>query len=148
MLNLLFPEVRRFARAARQHYDVAVGLIAVQVQSGGGASIEAYHAVYIGGYAVECALKALYLSRVQKARHRLVIEEKLKDLAHNLDGCCDSLRESFDVVMPLSLRTAFRTEVLPAWRVDMRYVPGRKQVADARRFLAVVRDILAWTGVE
>jgi hypothetical protein len=122
-------------------------LIAPQVSGGVRSSIEAYHAVYIGGYAVECTLKAVYLSRVDKGRHPAVIEGKFKGLGHNLDGCCDSLRELFGNDMPPPLRKVFRTLVLTEWRVDMRYMPGRKLLDDARYFLGVVEDILTWAGV-
>jgi len=77
MLNLAFPEVRRFARAARQHHDVAVRLIAPQVR-GVKESEEAYHAVYIGGYGVECALKAVYLSQLPERRHAVLIEGQVQ----------------------------------------------------------------------
>jgi hypothetical protein len=93
-------------------------------------------------------LKAVYLSRVPKAQHRGVVGEKFKELGHNLDGCCDSLRGLFGIDMPAPLRKVLRKRVLPEWSVEMRYMPGRRKPADARAFLAAVSGVLAWAGVK
>src|SRR5437016_4451926 len=107
MLNLRAKEVRRFWRAAQQHYVVALRLAefgAAEIVR----SAEAYHAVYMGGYAVECGLKALYLGRVPQRRHAAEIEGRLTDLGHNLAGLAESIATRFGVVMPRDVLGNFR----------------------------------------
>src|SRR5436309_684523 len=110
MLDYSFPAVGRFARAARQHHDVAVGMLAGRGK-GTKESVEAYHAVYIGGYAAECALKAVYLTSVPEAEHQGLIDERFKELGHNLLGCYDSVRQRFGRHLPRPLLDRFRRVV-------------------------------------
>src|SRR5947209_3325417 len=136
MLDYSFPAVSRFARAARQHHDVAVGMIG-GLAKGAKASVEAYHAVYIGGYAPECALKAIYLNNVPEAEHEGLIGERFKELGHNLLGCYDTVRQQFGKSMPRPLLDRFRL-VVQVWDVQMRYWPGKMRTADAKTFLNTV----------
>lgn len=143
MLNLQSPEVLRLWHAATQHRDVANTLLRVQ-KRGVTRSIEAYHAVYIGGYAVECALKALILSRAPRAQHRDVIAGRFRELGHNLLGCFDSLKVRWGLMMPRSIHAVFRKDVAAKWRTDMRYSAGQARVVDARRLLDGVNAVLNW----
>ena len=145
MLDYSFPAVSRFARAARQHHDVAVGLLAGRGRVK--ESVEAYHAVYVGGYAPECALKAVYLNNVPEADHVGLIDERFKELGHNLYGCYDTVRQQFGKSMPRPLLDRFR-HVARLWDVRMRYWPGKRRTADARAFLDTVADVLDWAGVK
>jgi len=143
MLDLRSKEVKRFWHAARQHYEVARTL----AEFGGDKafrSVGAYHAVYIGGYAVECGLKALYLSRVPVPRQAAEIDGRLKDLGHNLIGLSESIATRFGVAMPRDVRVRFRERVAPGWDVTMRYYAGQRSRRDAEEFLGAVKAVLDW----
>lgn len=143
MLSLHLPEVARFWHAAMQHRDVANKLLAAQVRSVS-SSIEAYHAVYIGGYAIECAFKALLLSRIRRRQHAQWLRTQFEGLGHNLEGCYDSLKERFGVEMPKAIRSVLRKEIASKWRVELRYSSGKTRTVDAKRFLQAVDTVLEW----
>ena len=71
MLNLKYPEVRRFYRAAEAHRDAARLLVDACPKQG--SSTDGHDVVYLSGYIVECSLKALYLDRVPNRRHDEVV---------------------------------------------------------------------------
>ena len=143
MLNSLSSEALRFWHAAVQHRDVANKLLRLH-ERGATSSIEAYHAVYIGGYAIECAFKALYLSRVPKAELNRVIAGQFRELGHNLLGCYDSVTARFGIEMPRSTRWVFRKDVASKWRVEMRFSSGKLRLSDAKRFLRAVDETITW----
>src|SRR2546429_495690 len=143
MLDLRAKEVRRFWRAALQHLRVARRL----AEFGNDRvlqSEEAYHAVYVGGDAIECGLKALYLSRTGSARHEKLIDSTLKEIGHNLDGLYHSINSQFGITMPADVRNLFRTCITRIWFVGQRYAPGQRRRRDVNEFLDAVEEVLDW----
>jgi hypothetical protein len=143
MLNLNLAEVRRFWRAATQHLRVARRLAGFGNQQILW-SEEAFHAIYIGGYAVECGLKALYLSRMPVRRHRATVEKRFRELGHNLEGLYHSLNSQFGTKMTPDVLRQFRTYILATWSVGNRYNPGQARRRMAIEFLDAVETVLTW----
>lgn len=103
-----------------------------------------YEAIYLGGYSVECGLKALILSHIRKASHRTAIDQILVRLGHNLEGCRDYLNEKHQVRMPLQILLVFSSVVVPNWEVSMRYRPGQRSRDEAKSFLDATESVLRW----
>src|SRR4051794_6089757 len=83
MLNLKFPEVKRFYRAASAHLDAARALVGGCPEKS--ASTRGHDVVYLSGYVVECALKALLLHQHPQRKHQELVEWFREKLKHNLE---------------------------------------------------------------
>lgn len=142
MLNLQASEVRRFWRVAWQHQEIAEFLITSAAPAR--ESTFAAAAIYLGGYAAECGLKAVLLSAVPSARHTQVVQDDLVSLGHNLAGILDCLRYKHGVVLPREVTDPIRTRVLPIWDVRHRYYPGKRLAQDAVALLRATEGLLAW----
>jgi HEPN domain-containing protein len=99
-------------------------------------------AVYLAGYAVECALKAALLSAVRAADHARWVERFRKEIKHDLVWLRTELRAKH-AVLPDRINVRFIT-VRSNWSTDMRYTPGVRREQDARDFLVSAAEIVKW----
>jgi HEPN domain len=141
-------DVRRFDRVARQRYAEAEFLAANRFTTA---------AVYLGGYAVECALKALAISRTPRGRRGRLMETFRGNLGHDLEYLAATARKGGGRVarreqitaaggLPPNVRQCLRR--VSSWSTDLRYNPGELKVDDARTFLEAAAVILAWVTGE
>ena len=98
-------------------------------------------AQYIGGYSVECSLKALILERTAAADQ----EETLKKLSsgqrmHRPDVLLGKLRD-LGVTLPLELAKRMRRF---DWTSDLRYETGRRDTGETIAFLRTAKAIYDW----
>ncbi len=127
---------RDFQRAARQRLTTAEFLLKSRYN---------LDAMYLGGYTVECTLKALILHRTPAANraHELklissgskmhdpeVLGGRLKDL-----GC----------PIPTRLVKKFRRF---GWSTALRYETRRKNTGEARAFLKVAKETFDWVEAQ
>lgn len=98
-------------------------------------------AVYIGGYAVECALKAVLLARTPRARHQTVKETFRGQLAHNFDWLREQLRKR-GVRLPVEVSENLGK--VDWWRTDLRYQPGQIDADEAEAFLDAAEVVVQW----
>jgi HEPN domain-containing protein len=125
------PYAARFRRAAYQRLEAAEVLFK-----------HGYYtdAVYLSGYAVECILKALALSRQPATKHAGVVKMFRGRAAHDYEWIkrryLPGLLPPKEVVRALaSVRT---------WAPDIRYETKKYASADAKRFLSNVAQIMKW----
>ncbi len=125
------PEVQKLKRAAGQRLTAA-GLLL------GRANLDA---IYLAGYVVECALKALLLARTPH-RHREQLRETFFRGAggHNLEGIKESLKER-GCPMPREEAILFRKI---AWSPALRYEVGHRPDEEAQAALMHAAAILKW----
>jgi HEPN domain-containing protein len=126
-------DARKFMRAARQR------LTSAELLFNHGFHLDS---IYVAGYVVECALKALILQRTpaaQRARQyeRISAGRKAHDYEF-LKGVLRGLR----CRMPLDVAEAFRP--VATWSTDLRYEVGLVAAEEAEAFLAAVRVIRQW----
>ncbi len=127
---------KAFWRAASQRLQAANLLLESEVF---------LDAVYLAGYVVECAMKALILKRTPAAERRGLCEELTSGArAHNLDVLSGYLRAK-GCSIPVNIRKLL--DILnDEWRTDLRYIgaviPGR----EAEQFIERVRTVYAWVG--
>jgi hypothetical protein len=98
-------------------------------------------AQYIGGYTVECSLKALILDRTPEPEK----PEKLKRLTagaimHRPDVLLGELRV-LGVGLPLEIAKRMRRF---DWTTDLRYETGRRDTGETIAFLKTAKAIYAW----
>jgi HEPN domain-containing protein len=92
--------------------------------------------VYLGGYAIECALKAAIC--VVKRLPTLPVDYRTHAL--------DELLAATGWDLPPPLRRGF--EIVNAWSVDLRYLTRPWSAPDTRRFLEHVREVKQWIETE
>ena len=126
-------EVRRFAEVAKQRYDEAMFLLRGGFGTG---------AAYLAGYAVECMLKSLWLSRVPARDWPAVSEEFRGAKAHDFEWLKGRYLQNGGETFPPAISKAF-TKV-NSWRTELRYKPGRMRIKDAEEFLQAVNEIVEW----
>jgi len=117
MLNLAFPEVVRFYRAAAGHRVAARALLDHCPEQT--ASVLGHEAIYLSGYVVECSLKALLLTRFPRAKHPEVVGWFKRELKHDLERLKVELRKKgvgFPTVHVENLK-----RVRTVWGAEMRY---------------------------
>jgi HEPN domain-containing protein len=126
-------DARRFYRAARERWDDAEFL-----RDSGRTTA----AVYMAGYSVECALKALVISHAPKSKRKDVLATFRGKIAHDLDWLRRRYAEYGGARPPLSVAGDFR--IVDKWDTDLRYEPRTIPGKEADEFLAAVRVIWAW----
>jgi HEPN domain-containing protein len=98
-------------------------------------------AVYLGGYAVECALKAVLLANTPRKKHQEVKATFRGKIAHNFDWLQSQLVKRRVVIPDEVLR---HLTSVHWWGTDLRYEPGPLEHRRAIRFLASVELIVEW----
>lgn len=123
---------RDFQRAAGQRLTTAEALAQLKLT---------LDAQYIGGYAVECSLKALILHQTSDSEK----PEKLKRITagakmHQPDVLLGELRD-LGVLLPLDIAKRMRRF---KWSTDLRYETGRRDTGETVAFLRTAKAILDW----
>jgi HEPN domain-containing protein len=128
---------KSYRRAATQRLDVANYLLKN--------STYYLDALYLAGYAAECALKALILERTAKSKLAAVCEEISSGAkAHNLDFLRGILNRK-GVSIPEE--TAESLDVLrDEWTTNLRYVGALIPYEEADNFIKHVGLICQWVG--
>ncbi len=98
-------------------------------------------AMYLGGYAVECSLKALILHCTPGTQY----SEKLKKITrgkkmHSIDVLAGEL-EILGNDVPKDLLRKLSTY---NWSTNLRYELGRRAAGHVRGFIKIVKHIVAW----
>ena len=134
-------EIRLFQRAADQRLTTAEFLLE-----------HGYHldAVYLAGYAVECALKALILTRTASRDFAAMWMNLTQAGAkgHDFDYLKELLkrqnqkrnksdREAFGVIVD-------RLKVVASWSTSLRYQVGNLKRKEALSFFDAAKDIRDW----
>ena len=124
--------VNRFLRAAEERLEDAHALTAAGRHAG---------AIYLGGYAVECGLKALLLANVP-SRFEMETQDSFRGAAaHDFLGLrhrCEGVGVNFPPHLARNLRS------VREWDVADRYNPAGATAARAAEFLAAAAAILNW----
>jgi HEPN domain len=132
--------VRKFQRAAEQRWLTANWLL---MES------EFYlDAVYLAGYAVECALKSLILWRTSERRFPEAYAEITEGRkAHSYEFLKQILqRRPINMVIPKPLMVLFRR--VATWSTDLRYESRRIAYDEAQDFFEAVTGIRTWIDKE
>lgn len=128
------PDARRFYQAALQRRADARASVAARRTT---------VAVYLGGYVVECVLKALILTHTSRGRRADVLASFRGTLAHNFGWLRARYRQAGGADFGGSVQRAFSGVAL--WNPNLRYEPGVLSAAVAADFLAAVEVIWAAT---
>ena len=122
-----------FLKAARQRLDAAEAkfeLLRINLE-----------AQYIGGYSVECALKALILEKTSLADRGLVREKLTQGASsHKKEVLLGHLRD-LGVNLPLDLAKRMRRF---EWTTDLRYETGRLDTGETRALIETANRIYSW----
>src|SRR5262245_16428830 len=102
-------------------------------------------AQYLGGYTVECSLKALILHQTPDADK----PEKLKRITagvrmHRPDILLGELRD-LGIALPLDLAKRMRRF---DWTTDLRYETGRRDTGETIAFLKTAKAIYDWVEAQ
>jgi HEPN domain-containing protein len=125
---------RAFRRAAVQRLEAARFLL----------DSEAFlDAVYLAGYVVECALKALILERTPVSKRGEACRELTSGArAHNFDVLSGLLKVK-GCTIPDEIEECLAS-LADQWRTDLRYVGTFVPRREAERFIDQVRSVYEW----
>lgn len=100
--------------------------------------------MYLGGYAVECGLKALILKRTPAGGFEAMYAEiTAGKKAHDFEFLKAVLRrEPISVVIPKAVMESFQR--VATWSTDLRYASGAIEYDEANDFLTGVSAIRNW----
>jgi HEPN domain-containing protein len=130
-------DIRKFQRAARQRMKAA------ELLKEHGYNLEA---VYLGGYAVECALKGLVLARTPRRLHEEMLERLIGVGAKGHDYTyLRSLMRERSLNLRISAEVNEKLRNVDVWSTDLRYEVYRLEAVMAERFLAASRWIVEWS---
>jgi HEPN domain-containing protein len=131
-MNLPDSEYARpFFRAGKERYEDAQILLEKDRFTG---------AIYLGGYALECMLKALIINRSPRSKQEH-IALKIKEYGHNLDQLRAALKKR-QLRLPPVLADDFRTT--GGWKTDIRYMGAKMPKNYAVRFCQSVKRVYDW----
>jgi len=125
-------EVRRFFRATEERFKEAQFLLKHDFTTA---------AVYLAGYAVECALKALILSSEPASRHQDTLGSFRGAKAHDFDWLRNELQRR---KVPLPQMILRQLKNLTWWTTDLRYKPGQTNEEAATDFLTTADSLAHW----
>ncbi|HEY7157178.1 MAG TPA: HEPN domain-containing protein [Gemmataceae bacterium] len=98
-------------------------------------------AQYIGGYSVECSLKALILEKTAEPDRPAMLDQLTHGATyHRPEVLLDRLRER-GVFLTVELAKRMRRF---DWRTDLRYETGRKDTGETNGLLRTARAIYEW----
>lgn len=98
-------------------------------------------AQYIGGYSVECSLKALILEKTALGERPTMLERLTRGATyHRSEVLLDRLRDS-DVFLTVDLAKRMRRF---DWSTNLRYETGRKDTGETNGLLRNAREIYTW----
>jgi HEPN domain-containing protein len=98
-------------------------------------------AVYLGGYAVECALKALLLSNESSARNRETIKFFRGTRGHSFSWLRHELLLR---KVPFSRPVERWLAALSWWSTDLRYDPRQIEKRNSAEFLRITEEVVHW----
>jgi HEPN domain-containing protein len=125
-------EARRFYRVAHQRFEDAEILLANNRTTG---------AMYLAGYAVECALKALLFANIPPSGHAKLLQSFSGKIGHDYEWLKRRLRTN-GVAIPAE--AARRLRFVSSWSTDLRYAAGRQDLKETRAFLDAAAQIVKW----
>ncbi len=130
---MLDPEIRKLILAAKQRLTSA-GILANNSMF--------LDAMYIAGYAPECALKAIILSNVP-SKDRAAFRQKWFHgvIAHDFEFL-RALMKKQRITLPVEVARHLRR--IATWSTGLRYETGKKSSAEALTFLQSAKYILQW----
>jgi hypothetical protein len=124
---------RDFLRAAHQRLDVAVEIMEFLRRS--------LEAQYVGGYSVECSLKALILEKTAEADRAAILQQLTQGAAnHRPEVLLARLRDLGVVLTPELARRMRRFD----WTTDLRYETGRKDTGETNALLNTAGAVYEW----
>ena len=127
--------MRLFRRVAEERLGDAKVLLSAGRETG---------AVYLAGYAVECALKSLLLAAVPPGDEQGVMESFRGNAAHDFGSLLHRYRQAGGADLPLDRRRDLvRVNV---WAVEWRYQPGQTDGRTATAFLDAAERLLRWAN--
>ncbi len=126
------PNVRRYVRVAERR------LADARFLQEEGRPEHQTGAVYLAGYAVECGLKALLLSRLPATGQPADV------MTHRILGLRDDCRAAGVNFRPEDDGRDGRLRRLARWDVALRYNPGNTDRSEAEAFLRDAADLLAF----
>ena len=99
-------------------------------------------AVYLAGYGVECALKALILSLTPASRIEAILATFRGNKAHDYNQLKSWYRRKGGAPAPEEINRAFT--LVQDWTTGLRYSPGAWDLEDALGFLRAAKTIVRW----
>jgi len=126
-------QARRFYRAAKQRFDDALLLLAMERTTA---------AVYLAGYSVECMLKTLILSTVPQAQEAEILGLFRGARAHDYEWLLQVYTEKGGARLPPSVVPHFAR--VNSWSTDMRYASGTIAAREAQAFVDSAAEIILW----
>jgi HEPN domain-containing protein len=128
---------RDFLRIALQRLTTAEALLSLRLN---------LDAQYIGGYTVECSLKALILERTPVADQAATLK-KISSRApmHRPEVLLGELRR---LGVSLTKELARRLRRFVDWAPDLRYETGRRDTGETIAFLKTAKAIYEWAEAQ
>ena len=124
---------RDFLSVARQRLSAAEQIMEVLRLS--------LEAQYIGGYSVECSLKALILEKTAEAERESMLDRLTRGATyHRAEVLLDRLRTT-GVILTVDLAKRMRRF---DWTTDLRYETGRKPSGETKGLLRTASAIYNW----
>ena len=99
--------------------------------------------MYLAGYAPECALKALILSRVHRHTREKFIQDHFRGAyTHNYEYLKGILKKNWTIGIPPEISRMFQQ--IATWSTDLRYEVKLRERREAQEFLKSAETILNW----
>jgi hypothetical protein len=127
---------RDFQRAAKQRLTTAEFLVKHDYNR---------DAMYLGGYTVECALKALILQRTPTADRPATLKQISSGAKMHEAEVLGAILKDRGCPIPLDLSKKFRRY---SWTTALRYGSGRIRTGEAKGFLKVAKAAYDWVEAQ
>jgi HEPN domain-containing protein len=124
--------IRLFLNVALQRFEDAQILLNNNRSTG---------ALYLAGYAVECALKAMLLANSPVSEQSTIIDSFRGKIGHNFESLKHKLQIR-GVHFPPEIAKNLRR--VGSWSPELRYVAGRQNLKETQAFVEATVQVIQW----
>jgi len=124
--------IRLFLNVALQRFEDAQILLSNDRSTG---------ALYLAGYAVECALKAMLLANSPSSEHMTIIDSFRGKIGHNFESLKHKL-QTRGVHFPAEIAKNLRR--VGSWSPELRYLAGRQNLKETQAFVEATVQVIQW----
>lgn len=137
-------KVREFHVSSSQHHAAAKYLLSACLPNA--SSLMATEVVYLGGYVIECLLKAVLFANTRPRKHEMLEREVKFEIGHDLEKLrlrLERLRKP--IRLPIQHGRLFRL-INTQWHTNLRYEGKRMVTQEAQQFMDAVDSIVIWAN--
>ncbi len=98
--------------------------------------------MYMAGYGVECAMKAVLLASAPGSQHARILKSFYGKIGHDFEWLKKEMTRRGVTIDADAGRHLRRVNT---WTTELRYVPGRQDIRETKAFIDAATQLIRWS---